>query len=291
MKKVGGSIRSAVRFAGLAVLAVALLAGSQAQVREPFRWLLPWKAMFEGVELAVLDADQPRRMRGYAVRIDLHDPGISFLATPDNGDRPGHTDGLKTSTFLSRYGCQVAINAAPFSPVVNEEGQGHEISGLTVSRGRLVSPHKQNFPALVIRQGNRVEIGRGPFELADVANAVAGFHIVLEQGKVVAGGRDIHPRTAAGVSADGRWLVLLVIDGRQPGYSLGATTAEVGEWLLALGAWNGINLDGGGTSTLVLEGSDGRAEVVNRPIHAGIPGLERVSASHLGVFARRLQQP
>jgi exopolysaccharide biosynthesis protein len=79
-------------------------------------------------------------------------------------------------------------------------------------------------------------------------------------------------------------LYFLIIDGRQKGYSEGATTGELGLWLKALGAWDGINLDGGGTSTLVIQHGDS-ARVVNRPIHGGIPGQERVSASHLGVFA------
>jgi exopolysaccharide biosynthesis protein len=123
-----------------------------------------------------------------------------------------------------------------------------------------------------------------------VYNAVAGFGIVLAGGETVATGKAVHPRTAAGISADGRYLYLLVIDGRQPGYSEGATTAEVGAWLKRLGASDGINLDGGGTTTLVFAGTDGQPKVVNRPIHAGVPGWQRVSASHLGVRARPLSE-
>ena len=47
-------------------------------------------------------------MRAVAVRIDLGSPVVSFLATPDNGVKPGDTDGLKTSTFLARHRCQPA---------------------------------------------------------------------------------------------------------------------------------------------------------------------------------------
>ena len=96
-----------------------------------------------------------------------------------------------------------------------------------------------------------------------------------------------YARTAAGVSRDGSVVYLLVIDGRQPGFSEGATTADLARILADLGAWEGINLDGGGTTTLVSEGADGKPELRNRPVHAGVPGLERVSASHLGLRARR----
>jgi exopolysaccharide biosynthesis protein len=86
------------------------------------------------------------------------------------------------------------------------------------------------------------------------------------------------------VTADGQTLYLLVIDGRQPDYSLGATTGEVGQWLASLGAAEGLNLDGGGTTTLVIAEKTG-FKLINRPIHAGKPGTERVSASHLGLYA------
>lgn len=251
---------------------------------EPFRRLSEWRPIFQGVELIDLAASHPRLMRGHAVQIDLSTPGLGFLATPDNGDRPGHTDGLKTSTFLARCKCQLAINAAPFSPIHSEEGKPQEIEGLTISQGRVVSPPKGNYPALVLTKDNRARITRPPVQIEGVYNAVSGFGIVLEKGRVSDGGSDVHPRTAAGISRDGKRLFLLVIDGRQPSYSLGATTAEVGHWLLALGAWDGINLDGGGTSTLVIEQPEGFT-IVNRPIHAGKPGTERVAGSHLGIYA------
>ncbi len=118
---------------------------------------------------------------------------------------------------------------------------------------------------------------------------MGGFGLVLKAGQLLGNDKPLHPRTAAGVSRDGRYLYLLVIDGRQQGTSEGASTAEVGEWLKLLGAWDGINLDGGGTTTMVVQGADGKPRVLNRPVHLNIPGLERPSASHLGVKAEPLK--
>jgi exopolysaccharide biosynthesis protein len=237
------------------------------------------------VEQLDFQVRKPRRIAGHAIRIELKTPGLRFLATPDNGDRPDHTDGLKTSTFFRRHECQLAINAAPFSPIHKEEGKPQKIHGLTISGGKQVSPAEGNYPALLITKDNKARISTPPFETKEIETAVGGFGIVLQDGKVQPGGKDVHPRTAAGISKDGKTLFLLVVDGRQPLYSLGMTTQEVGQCLAALGAWNGINLDGGGTTTLVVA-ENGKAKVVNRPIHGGlIPGTERVSASHLGVFA------
>lgn len=265
-----------------ALLVVSLVAPAFAD--EPFRRTSDWKPLFRGVEQIELSSDQPRMMRAYAVRIALNTPGLRFLATPDNGDKPGHTDGQKTSTFLKRFGCQLAINASPFEPIHPVEGRPQQIEGLTISDGKIVSPARGRDPVLVVSPSNQVRIGRWPIEGIEAHQAVCGFEIVLDNGEVRGSPRDVHPRTGAGVSRDGQLLYFLVIDGRQKGYSEGATTSELGLWLKALGAWDGINLDGGGTSTLVIQHGDS-ARVVNRPIHGGIPGQERVSASHLGVFA------
>jgi exopolysaccharide biosynthesis protein len=92
------------------------------------------------------------------------------------------------------------------------------------------------------------------------------------------------PRTAIGVDKRGKNLVIVVVDGRQPGYSEGATLAELASFLVEHGVYTGMNLDGGGSSTLVME-RGGRPAVLNSPINNGIPGRERPVGNHLGIFA------
>ena len=76
-----------------------------------------------------------------------------------------------------------------------------------------------------------------------------------------------HPRTAVGQTADGR-LIFAVVDGRQPGYSVGMTTYEMALTMVRLGAVRAMQLDGGGSSTLAFDGrvlnspSDGRERPV-----------------------------
>lgn len=67
------------------------------------------------------------------------------------------------------------------------------------------------------------------------------------------------PRTAVGQLADGR-VVLVVVDGRRPGYSSGMTNFELALALLRLGVFTGAALDGGGSSTMAFEG-----QLLNRP--------------------------
>jgi hypothetical protein len=257
---------------------------------EPFRSELKWSALYQGVDHVELSAKAPRLMRGHAVRIDLNEPGIEFLATPPMADKPDQTAGLKTSTFLTTHRCQVAINGSPFSPVRQEEGKEQDVDGLQISKGAVVSKGNGKYDALLLSKKNKAWVASPPFDLKDAYNAVGGFQIVLKNGTVVEKAPDynkgpVHPRSAAGISANGRFLYLLVIDGRQQDFSVGATIQEVGGWLKGLGAADGINLDGGGTTTLVVADPNGKAKVLNQPIN-GKPGVERVSASHLGVFAR-----
>ena len=70
------------------------------------------------------------------------------------------------------------------------------------------------------------------------------------------------PRTAIGLSADGRWLYALVVDGRQPTYSRGADMDDLIRVLKAAGASDAINMDGGGSSTLAWWDEEKRKTVI-----------------------------
>ena len=182
------------------------------------------------------------------------------------------------------------------------------LPGLAVSRGSVVSPATATgigSKVLTITRDNRVTVATTGVDLKaeNIWTAVAGSEIVLVGGAKpkfpeTAFNRTPHPRTAVGVSKDGRFSLLLAIDGRQPGYSMGATMDEVAEWLLRFGASEGVNLDGGGSTTLVRE-QDGKAVGLNQPSGVALgsgdnaekPGTERAQRSNgnnLGVFARPL---
>jgi exopolysaccharide biosynthesis protein len=111
--------------------------------------------------------------------------------------------------------------------------------------------------------------------------------MVVERGQVVDGldeGRE--PRSAIGLDRRGRRLILVVVDGRQTGYSEGANLAELGNILINAGAYLAMNLDGGGSSTLVVENASGQPEVLNSPIDGQITGRERPVGNHLGILVK-----
>jgi len=145
--------------------------------------------------------------------------------------------------------------------------------------------------ALLLRQAGagvlRAEVGiQAPLHEAlgtegPLVAAAGGFSLVLAGGEAQAGQQRREPRTAAGVSSDGRFLYLLVADGRRR-ESAGLTDFEVGLVLSWLGADRGLTFDGGGSSAMALRGADGLVRIANKPVEGGRPGRERAVGSCLG---------
>ena len=101
-----------------------------------------------------------------------------------------------------------------------------------------------------------------------------------------------HPRTAIGQLADGR-ILLVVVDGRQPGYSVGMTTFEMALTMVRLGAVRAMQLDGGGSSTLAFEGtvlnspSDGRERPISTALMLQYYGVYAPPPLEAGRLAER----
>lgn len=121
-------------------------------------------------------------------------------------------------------------------------------------------PHRPGQPAAPIDYEKAREwvirdaIGAGPALVMDGAVHVTSDEEVFFGTSIP----EVHPRTAAGVSATGE-LLLMVVDGRQP-ESRGVSLDELATLMLEIGAVEAINLDGGGSTTLVVNGT-----LVNRP--------------------------
>ncbi len=88
---------------------------------------------------------------------------------------------------------------------------------------------------------------------------------------------DRHPRTAVGFSEDSSKVYLFTVDGRQVGYSVGMSLFELADYMLEWEIYQAVNLDGGGSTTMVVEG-----DVVNSPSD----GTERSVANALMVISR-----
>lgn len=245
-----------------------------------------WQPIFQGVEMCVASTKRPRPLQVRAVRINLRASGIQFLVTPSNGEAPKDTGARTTSEFLREFNCQVALNGSVFDVFAKHRGDPMDVEGLSLSRGDLYSPPNQ-YDALLIATNNRAWIDRAPVEVRSAFNGLSGFYALLVNGQNNGTAKVCHPRSAVGLDRRGRHLILMTIDGRQPGYSEGVTTAEAAEWMRKLGAYNALNLDGGGSTALVIESTNGLPLVLNCPCGPPV-GTERRVANHLGMFAQKL---
>ena len=124
--------------------------------------------------------------------------------------------------------------------------------------------------ALVPDQTVTVTVGGVSEKWYDAAYGISGLYTLLREGEIVPDlDNKANPYTAVGLKADGT-AVIYTIDGRQSGYSVGATYAQVAERLQELGCVSAVALDGGGSTNLggTLPGSSGFA-ILNRPSTVG----------------------
>jgi hypothetical protein len=236
----------------------------------------------------------PRLVDIHILEIDPTAPGIDFLVTPSNGAAPGETVRQTTRDFLTQHGAQMAINGSFFAFV---SGSNYDIQGLSASEGDVYSPFQTDRTvALNISPANIATIiqstlGHGTAHAPPTTlfNAVGGNERLIIDGVITAADTSVHPRTAAGVTAGGK-LLLMTVDGRNPGHSEGLRTTEMAAILQQFGAFNAINLDGGGSTTMVF--ADPAPRVVNIPVGVGnVPGSERLNGNNLAVFAQAPAQP
>lgn len=249
----------------------------------------------DGVTLGAYTLEAPRKMAVYVARVDLTTPGISFTATERdpkwgepipgaNGSDGRKTIGTKRETtvdFMARRraagkNVEIAVNTTGFGPW--ERPFNHEYAGfcgwLCVD-GVEVSHNCRKFgrPYFVVYKDGRVEILRrlDPAKRGDIAIAMYGNALVLKDGMVGyenipegTGGDIIVPRTVLGLTADMKTLVIIAVDGRQPGYSDGARYPDLVDILRGEGVADAISVDGGGsTSLVVFDHANNRPRMIN----------------------------
>jgi hypothetical protein len=217
-----------------------------------------------------------RPLRGFGrsvhvAEIDLCEPGIELRAT-------GPGDGTRTvSSFAARVGALVAINGGHSwggAPSVSASGGqffgrpdqgdvGQAVFGPGLAE--FIHQHTDYSPASTHR-----EVVSGLLTL--VHDGVAQ-HATLPHAEYTCSAQ--HPRTLLGLSADKRKLFMVVVDGRAPAQGrLGMTCREAADFMVSLGAHWALNLDGGGSTEMVVNGrivnvpSDGRSRSV--PTHLAV---------------------
>jgi hypothetical protein len=238
----------------------------------------------------------PHSMVAHVLIIDKKSKKLQFIVTPPDDVAGGTLKARTTSQFLGEFGVQIAINGDGFypwwsrSPVDYYPHVGDPITpnGYTASYGKRYADGLQDVrpePTLYISRRNELTFNKPPNK---IFHALSGDRMLIQGSEIISGLDDteIDPRTAIGINRNGRFIYLVVVDGRQPFYSEGATFAELAQLLQDLGAFYAMSLDGGGSSTMVIEGENGKPVILNSPIDSYIPLRERPVANHLGVYIK-----
>jgi hypothetical protein len=233
----------------------------------------------------------PRPMIAHVLIIDTRAKGLQFLVTPPDNAEGDPLDARTTSQFLDEFGLTIAINGDGFHPwwsrgpldYYPHVGDPVSPNGYAASGGDIYAEGNGVQPVLYISRRNSLTFNDKP---GNVFNAISGDRMLVLKGALVEGLDDaeLDPRTAVGINKNGRWLYLVVVDGRQPFYSDGATFTELAELFVDIGAYYAMALDGGGSSAMVVRGEDGRPVILNSPIDHYIPGTERPVANHIGIY-------
>ncbi|MEX2143544.1 MAG: phosphodiester glycosidase family protein [Anaerolineales bacterium] len=251
------------------------------------------RRLFEGVTYQRIVRQSPRRMVIHVVKIDLKADGIKTLVTPGDTDQARPLSAKTTSQFLKDFNLQIAVNGDAFTPWQDlgplgyspKPGERVTPLGLAASRGKAYSIDSDEQPTLYLNDNGKASINVPSGKLY---NAISGYKLLVWRNNML-GDLDTgepDPRTAVGVNRAGNQVIIVVVDGRQPGYSEGITENELAALLIELNVYSAMNLDGGGSSTLVIEGENGEPLVLNSPVHQGVPGNERPVGNHLGFNAR-----
>lgn len=205
------------------------------------------------------------------------------------------------------------------SDFVPQDGAAAAVSGAVISRGETVSPPESidaRVDSMICFTTGRAVIVDGQVCPDGFAEGVSAGPRILADGEFVPRrrlGRDgvFHgatelpleeaarpvpetpvgagggPRTIVGLNEAGDRLWLVVADGRQPGWSIGASSDDIVDLFRQLGATQVMSMDGGGSATMVARGPAGPL-LLSRPIHTRVPGRQRPLGNHIGVFVEEV---
>jgi hypothetical protein len=250
-------------FAGCASLARPELSAEEEAVLYPVASYVPeafeWEEVSPGISRFDFENSEIPLIY-HAVKIDLTLVGA---AGPDDtlelvsGRRESATKSESTAQFAARTQCAVAVNATPFT-------RSGQLAGIHKEAGVLLSGPVARYGAIAFKlAGNDGDCGyvasifesQVDGEIEDFDYAFGGFFVVLRDGLVCTEFiRRGDSRTGVGLSADGKTLYLLVVEGERLDQSRGLSYPQCGEVFKAMGCSDALELDGGSSSELCING-------------------------------------
>ena len=182
----------------------------------------------------------------------IDDPSRVFVGVTD---RKG-VSGRFILDYLKMYDAVLGVNASGFNDP-NGHGSGGSIVGLTYSNGEKWGTYTPSYGTVAFDKDNRLIVGGiKDWDKYNIRDGAQFSPALISEGKKLlrgSAGWGLQPRTVIGQRADGV-VMFLVIDGRQPGHSIGATMEDCANILLSYGAATAGACDGGSSSIMAYDG-------------------------------------
>ena len=204
----------------------------------------------------------PRPLRIHILQYDLRDLQnkicVSIGVDPDGG---GSIEATLTDPIVlaAQENIVAGINANPWAYLDPPTNLYADIRGIAVSNGTYRSFASTGAPAFYITSENKgqiIETVTNPV----TQNGVAGFSMILKNFVNTQSAGTLNPRSLIGYDETNNKITMVVVDGRQTGFSEGMSTQECADLMKQLGCKDALSLDGGGSSVMVIQGT-----IVNSP--------------------------
>ena len=225
------------------------------------------KPVFEGYEVIVRDANGRER-----IRLPLENVNTPYVSSSIDIFAYFDTYNSTLPEGVYKYIAQVSETKGAL-PKLFGRGVVTDLkvsNAMTVSDGTIVLVSRNTYLQNIVELGDTMIVQRKMIgDFAGVNWAVGAYGKLVSNGEKVSNIIGIdptsrHPRTAVGVKADGS-VFFVAMDGRQTGYSQGATLYEMADLMLSYGAVTAYNFDGGGSTTMALRDDQDTFQVVNQP--------------------------
>ncbi|HIG85257.1 MAG: phosphodiester glycosidase family protein [bacterium] len=229
-----------------------------------------------GINYTLKKSTEPIPNRIHVLRINLASkkikPKVALGPDPD-GEGPAEVSLTDPRKLASNPSVLAFVNTNPWDSFPNANGRKNrnwypgqpvDIHGLAGTQGKMRSTTSPGNTSVWFDAQSGVHFGHGPEDKPE--EATTGFQLILSKGKLTVGeGGPRHPRTSIGTDEKGEILWLVVVDGRQKGYSEGMNMHELATVMKDLGCWSATNMDGGGSSVMGLIDKGGKMKIMNSP--------------------------
>jgi len=230
-------------------------------------------------------------MKLFVFEIDLTNPNINMEAsTPNNKNISAMQPMTVQALYEDQPGHKVygGVNADFFNMTTGQPRSILYKDGLGVK----TTFQDENRTYFAITKDKKAKVGDQttyPDIKNEIQEAVGGcYWLVKDSVLVKQNDSTVEPRTCIGVSRNNNKVYILAVDGRNFWYSNGMSFEELGKCMLALGAYNSVNLDGGGSTTFFIRKTagfeDNKFEIRNWPTDNG--GAERSVADGLLIISK-----